>query len=77
MTFFSGIMMSEKYMLCDIVYDAVKLSVENCYDLEEVADEFCGGDVSQAFADCFRKGLQEYQMMLQMGREENLRKAGE
>ena len=66
---FSGITGNERNMMASIVHDAVQAVITNCYDLKRMADEFSSGDMADAFTLCFKKGLQEYMMMIDMSEE--------
>ena len=70
-TAFSGITGNERNAMANIAHDAVQAAITNCYDLQKVANEFSGGDLADAFTICFKKGLQEYVMMMDMSAEED------
>lgn len=73
-TAFSGITGNERNAMANIAHDAIQAAITNCYDLQKVADEFSGGDLADAFIICFKKGLQEYVMMMDMSAEEEKEK---
>ena len=69
-TAFSGITGNERNAIANIAHYAIQAAITNCYYLQKVADEFSYGDLADAFTICFKKGLQEYVMMLDMAAEE-------